>query len=166
MNFFISFKELQSNIFKKENIYFLLIILGSFFVDRYSKNIIINNFSENNYYVNNYINLDLIWNIGIGFGLFKTDSFLIYNLVTLLIGLVIIVLILVLFNSNKLEKLIYSIIIGGASGNFYDRLEYKAVPDFIDLHLNNFHWFTFNVADIFITLGIVIYIVRSIFVRS
>ena len=68
--------------------------------------------------------------------------------------------------SQKVEKLIYSIIIGGALGNFYDRLTYKAVPDFIDLHYNNFHLFTFNVADIFITFGIIIFVIRSFFVKS
>ena len=67
--------------------------------------------------------------------------------------------------SKRIDKLIYSIIIGGALGNFYDRINYNAVPDFIDLHYNNFHWFTFNVADIFITMGIMIYIIRSFFVK-
>ena len=68
--------------------------------------------------------------------------------------------------SEKLDKVIYSIIIGGAVGNFYDRLVYKAVPDFIDLHYDNFHWFTFNVADIFITIGILVFVIRSFFVNN
>ena len=106
----------------------------------------------------------MIWNIGIGFGFLSTESTIIYNLVTLLIGSVVVILIYVSLISDKFDKLIYSIIIGGAIGNFYDRLYYKAVPDFIDLHYDNFHWFTFNVADIFITIGIMIFIMRSFFI--
>ena len=68
--------------------------------------------------------------------------------------------------SESLDKFIYAIILGGALGNFYDRLVYKAVPDFIDLHYNNFHWFTFNVADIFITLGIIVFVLRSFFIKN
>ena len=85
---------------------------------------------------------------------------------SLIIGSVIIILIYVGLMSEKFDKLIYSIIIGGALGNFYDRLSYKAVPDFIDLHYNNFHWFTFNVADIFITLGILAFILRSFCIKK
>ena len=132
-----------------------------FFLDRISKFKIINNFNESAYFVNNYINIDLIWNIGIGFGLFSTNSSLLYNLVTLLIGVVIIILIYVFMKSDNIEKFSYAIIIGGASGNFYDRMIYKAVPDYIDIHYNNFHWFTFNVADIFITIGILIFIIKD-----
>ena len=90
---------------------------------------------------------------------------MIYNLVTILIGSVISLLIYFLMNADKVDKLIYSLIIGGALGNFYDRLTFKAVPDFIDIHYNNFHWFTFNVADIFITIGILVYIIRSFFIK-
>jgi signal peptidase II len=86
-------------------------------------------------------------------------------LTTFLIGSVILILLNVAFISENLEKLIYSIIIGGACGNFFDRLSYKAVPDFIDFHYNNFHWFTFNIADVFITLGIIVFIIRSFFVK-
>ena len=83
-----------------------------------------------------------------------------------MIGFVIIYLVYIFFESELKDKIIYSTIIGGALGNFYDRLIYKAVPDFIDFHYNNFHWFTFNVADIFITIGIVIFIIKSYFVRN
>ena len=161
MNFLIKFKEIKNNFFKKENAYFLLLALIIFFLDRISKFKIINNFNESAYFVNNYINIDLIWNIGIGFGLFSTNSSLLYNLVTLLIGVVIIILIYVFMKSDNIEKFSYAIIIGGASGNFYDRMIYKAVPDYIDIHYNNFHWFTFNVADIFITIGILIFIIKD-----
>ena len=155
MNFLINLKEKKKDFFKKENFYYLVILLLIFFFDRLSKSIIISNFNENIYYINDYVNFNLIWNIGIGFGLLSSDSSLFYNIVTILIGLVIIFLFYIFVLSTNVDKLIYSIIIGGALGNFYDRLTYKAVPDFIDLHYNNFHWFVFNVADIFITLGII-----------
>ena len=107
----------------------------------------------------------MTWNIGIGFGLLSTHSILLYNLVSITIGLVIIILFFIAINSNISDKIVYTLIIGGALGNFYDRIVYKAVPDFIDLHYLNFHWFTFNVADIFITIGIMIYIIRSFFIK-
>ena len=166
MNFLINLKEIKNNFSKKENIIYLILILIIFFLDRYSKFIVINNFSENTYYVNKYLNLDLIWNIGIGFGFLSTDSSIFYNSVTVTVGIVIIYLLYVFIQSEMIDKFIYSIIIGGALGNFFDRLTYKAVPDFIDLHYNNFHWFTFNVADIFITLGISIFIIRSFFIKN
>ena len=162
----IDLKEIKNKIVTKNNLYCLIVILIIFFLDRYTKLLILDNFSENTYYLNDYINLDLIWNIGIGFGFLSTDSYLAYNLITLLIGLVILSLFYFLVLSEIIDKLIYSVIIGGALGNFYDRLVYNAVPDFIDLHYDNFHWFTFNVADIFITIGILIFILRSFFVKN
>ena len=162
----IDLKEIKNKIATKNNLYCLIVILIIFFLDRYTKLLILDNFSENTYYLNDYINLDLIWNIGIGFGFLSTDSYLAYNLITLLIGLVILSLFYFLVLSEIIDKLIYSVIIGGALGNFYDRLVYNAVSDFIDLHYKNFHWFTFNVADIFITIGILIFILRSFFVKN
>ena len=156
MNFFTDIKEIKNNFFKKENIYFLLLISIVFFLDRISKFQIINNLNESTYYINNYINLDLIWNTGIGFGFLSFTSNFIYNTVTAIIALIIVFLFGYSFKSNKSEKLFLSIIIGGALGNFYDRIIFKAVPDFIDLHYNSFHWFTFNIADIFITIGLVL----------
>ena len=162
----INFKEIKNKIITKNNFYCLIVISIIFFSDRYAKLFILNNFTEETYYLNDYINLDLVWNIGIGFGLLSSNSSLLYNLMSLIIGSVIIILIYVGLMSEKFDKLIYSIIIGGALGNFYDRLSYKAVPDFIDLHYNNFHWFTFNVADIFITLGILAFILRSFCIKK
>ena len=162
----IDLKEIKNKIIIKNNLYCLIVISIIFFLDRYAKLFILNNFTEDTYYLNNYINLDLVWNIGIGFGLLSSNSSLLYNLMSLIIGSVIIILIYVGLMSEKFDKLIYSIIIGGALGNFYDRLSYKAVPDFIDLHYNNFHWFTFNVADIFITLGILAFILRSFSIKK
>ena len=159
-------KEIKNKIITKNNFYSLILISIIFFFDRYTKSLVLNNFTENTYYLNDYINLDLIWNIGVGFGLMSTDSDLIYNSITLLIGIVIVFLIFALIISDVIDKTIYTIIIGGALGNFYDRLIFKAVPDFIDIHYNNFHWFTFNVADIFISLGIIFFIMRSFFVKN
>ena len=162
----IDLREIKNTILKKENFYFLAIIFFIFGIDRYSKIEIINNFSQISFYLNDFLNFDLIWNTGIGFGFFSTNSTLVYNLVTILIILVILFIVSMFIVSERLDKLIYSIVIGGALGNLYDRFVYKAVPDFIDIHYNNFHWFTFNVADIFITIGILILILRNIFVKN
>ena len=159
-------KEIKNKIITKNNLYSLFLILLIFFFDRYTKLFVLNNFTENTYYLNDYINLDLIWNIGIGFGLMSTESDLIYNSITFLIAIVLLFLIFFLIISDIIDKIIYAIIIGGALGNFYDRLIFRAVPDFIDIHYKNFHWFTFNVADIFISLGIFFFIIRSFFVKN
>ena len=153
------------DLLNKESIYFFTDIIN-FIFDRVSKNYIIKNFSDTSHYINDYININLIWNIGIGFGFLSTDSTLFYNLVTIIIGLVIFYLVYIFIISENIDKFIFSIILGGAFGNIYDRLIYKAVPDFIDLHYNNFHWFTFNVADIFITMGIIIFIIRGFFIKN
>ncbi len=162
----IDLKEIKNKIVTKNNLYCLFIILIIFFLDRYTKFFILNNITENTYYLNDYINLDLVWNIGIGFGLLSTDSLIIYNSISIIIIIVIAVLIYMLIKSSHMDKFIYTIIIGGALGNFYDRLVYQGVPDFIDLHYNNFHWFTFNVADIFITIGVSAFIIRSFFIKN
>ena len=162
----IDLKEIKNKIITKNNLYYLIVISIIFFLDRYTKLFILKNFTKDTYYFNDYINLDLIWNIGIGFGLLSTNSTLIYNTITILIGFVILILLYFFISSTKIDKLIYSVIIGGASGNFYDRIIYNAVPDFIDLHYENFHWFTFNVADIFITVGVVLFVIRSFFLKN
>ncbi len=154
----INLKEIKNKILKKENFFSLIIVLLIFFIDRYSKIQIIKNFSENTFYLNNYVNIDLIWNTGIGFGILSFESNLYYNLISALIGLIIAFLAYYVLILPKTNKYIFAIIIGGAIGNFYDRLYFRAVPDFIDLHYENFHWFTFNIADIFITSGIIVYV--------
>ncbi len=161
----ISLKEIKNSIFSKENFYFLIIILLTFSIDRYSKIKIINNFSDTSFYLNDFLNLDLLWNTGIGFGLLSLESSIYYNFLSILIGLVIVLLIFVGIKSNKFEKFFFSMIIGGALGNFYDRIYFNAVPDFIDLHYKNFHWFTFNLADIFITIGIIFYIFNGVLIN-
>ena len=163
MIFFKFLEERKKDFFKKKNFYYSIILIIIFFFDRFTKINIINNFNEKTYYINDFLNLELVWNIGIGFGFFSTNSSLYYNLITLLIGLVIFALFYVFLLSENFDKIIYSIILGGALGNFYDRLTYKAVPDFIDMHYNNFHWFVFNVADIFITIGIIALLIKGFF---
>ena len=166
MNITNNFNSKKNLFIKKENIFVIILIIVLFSLDRASKIQIINNFSERVYLINDFINFDLIWNTGIGFGLLSFDSSLIYNSITIFIGAVILFLIYLAITSTNAEKLIFSTIIGGAIGNFYDRLTYNAVPDFIDLHYNDFHWFTFNVADIFITLGIIFYLMKNYFVKN
>jgi len=162
----IKLKEIKNEIFKKENFYFLIIILLVFSIDRYSKIKIIDNFSETSFYLNNFLNFDLLWNTGIGFGLLSSSTQLLYNLISTIIALVIIFLIIIGIKSDKFDKTVFSVIIGGALGNFYDRIYYKAVPDFIDLHYNDFHWFTFNVADVFISMGIIVYLFLGVFKKK
>ena len=157
MKLFTSLRDEKTVIFKKENITYILTILIIFLFDRYSKIQVIDKL-ERTYYLNDYLNFDLVWNNGIGFGLLSQSSTSLYNLISAVIGVVIIFLIYNVFFKKIREKFIFSIIIGGAIGNFYDRMIFKAVPDFIDLHYEDFHWFTFNIADIFITLGIAMYI--------
>ena len=161
MNFLNKLKESNTFSLTKENIFFILIITIAFTLDRITKYKILNNYSDSTYFINDYLNLDLIWNIGIGFGFLSTETSLIYNFITFIIGIFIIVLILISVTTRNLEKIIYGLIIGGALGNFYDRLIFQAVPDFIDIHINDLHWFRFNVADIFISIGIIGFIFES-----
>ena len=166
MNLIKKINEKKFSLLKKENIYSILLITLIFTLDRLSKAEIINDINSKSIYVNKFINFDLVWNTGVGFGLFSSESFLIYNLISILIGIVILTLFGVCLMSKSFDKFIFSVIIGGAIGNFYDMLFYNAVPDFIDIHYNNFHWFTFNVADIFITLGIITFVFKGFFEKK
>ena len=151
----IDLKEIKNTILKKENFYFLAIIFFIFGIDRYSKIEIINNFSEISFYLNDFLNFDLIWNTGIGFGLISLETNVFYHVLTILIGAINIVLIVLLIKFKGIYAYLIALIIGGSLGNLFDRVYYYAVPDFIDIHIGNFHWFIFNVADIFITVGII-----------
>jgi len=166
MNLVNNLNKKKIQFYKKTNIFYSLLIMLIFILDRVSKIHIVNNFNENTYFVNSFINLDLIWNTGIGFGLLSSDTSIIYNSITFLIGLLILILLNIAISLKNLDKIIFSIIIGGALGNFYDRIIFNAVPDFIDFHFNNFHWFTFNVADIFISLGIIGYLMKGVFLEN
>ena len=153
-------------IFFKENILMFFLIIFIFFIDRFSKTLMLNNVNENLIYINDFINFDLIWNTGIGFGFLSSSSSLIYNTISIIVGIIVIVLILISLKSDKFDKTAFSLIIGGALGNFYDRIFFKAVPDFIDIHYGNFHWFTFNIADFFITIGVICLITKGFFVKD
>ena len=151
----------------KENLITLFIIFTAFALDRISKiKIIKNQLNNDSIYINDFINFDLIWNTGVGFGLLSSNSSIFYNSITILIGLVIIFLFYLLTKSKLGDKILFALILGGALGNFYDRIVYYAVPDFIDLLFQNFHWFTFNMADIFITAGIIMLLVKELFINE
>ena len=156
--------EISNRIINRSNIISILLIGSIFLIDRFSKIKIINYILSNNnsIYVNNYLNLDLVWNTGIGFGFLALDGGTLYHLISLIIFIVILGLIFFIIKSSlESEKFLYSMILGGALGNFYDRALYFAVPDFIDIHFNDYHWFTFNIADIFISLGIILFIQKE-----
>ena len=160
-------KNIQKKFFLKETIISSIIVVFVFILDRVTKVLTINHQVKNpSIFVNDYLNFDLVWNTGIAFGLFSQNANIYYYLTTLLIFLVIIFLVYLITRSSFLEKILFSLILGGAIGNFYDRLIYLAVPDFIDFHINDFHWFTFNIADIFITLGIILIIIKDIIFKK
>tara|TARA_B100000787_G_scaffold145416_1_gene115569 strand:+ start:162 stop:662 length:501 start_codon:yes stop_codon:yes gene_type:complete len=117
-------------------------------------------------YLTSYLNLYLIWNKGIAFGLLSMNESMIYNTVTLIIGIIIILILFMLWRNDNIQRYFLLSIAGGALGNFYDRIIYTAVPDFIDLHFMGFHWFVFNVADIFITVGVFCLILVELFYNN
>ena len=160
-------RNTRHKIFSKEAVVPIVLLVSIFVFDRLSKIWIINHQEENSaIFINKFLNFELIWNTGIGFGLFSTDPNLFYNLTSLFIFLVVLFLCYLIFRSNFFDKICFSIVLGGALGNLYDRLIYFAVPDFIDFHLEDFHWFTFNIADIFITIGIILLIIKDLFVKK
>ena len=154
-----------NNMLKKNLLNFFLIIV-IFCIDRVSKFLMIqssNPYGDININVTSFLNLNLIWNDGIAFGLFSFDQNLYYNMLTIFICLIILIIVWLMLNSRGFEQLSFIMIVGGSLGNIFDRFYYSAVPDFIDIHFNNYHWFIFNVADIFITLGIMFLISIEIF---
>ena len=152
--------------FLSKNFYisFSLVILV-YLLDRLTKILVIQ-LDKNNVgsdiFNSAYLNIVLIWNKGIAFGLFSFNEAYFYNILTLVITIIIFILIFMSLKSEGFKKYSLLMIIGGALGNLHDRIFSKAVPDFIDLHVNNFHWFIFNVSDIFITLGVISLIVLEI----
>ena len=129
-----------------------------FALDRFSKTYILNilnNEGQVDFYVNQYLNIYLVWNTGIGFGLFSSENDIFYNLFTLIIIIINFVILYLAYVETKIKSVFLMIILGGSLGNLYDRIYYRAVPDFIDINFQGYHWFIFNVADILITLGII-----------
>jgi signal peptidase II len=143
----------------KKKIYLFIFVLVFFAIDRISKILILKNFLNNSsseIYINPFLNFSLVWNSGIGFGILQLEANIFYLLISIIITAINLILIYwMLSSSNYLESIFISIILGGALGNLFDRYYYSSVPDFIDLHYESFHWFTFNIADIFITIGII-----------
>ena len=147
----------------------LLILMMVFLIDRLTKFYILKLAEDDNLvdiYLTSYLNLYLIWNKGIAFGLLSMNESMIYNTITLIIGIIIIVILFMLWRSDNIQRYFLVLIVGGALGNFYDRIIYTAVPDFIDLHFKGFHWFVFNVADIFITVGVFCLILVELFYNN
>ena len=143
--------------FKKIFIYFG-IILFIFLADRISKLYILSVLEDLGFVdisINSYINLILVWNSGIGFGLLSFDQSNIYNAITTLIIFINLFIVYLIIKTNDFRVYFFLIILGGSLGNLFDRIYYSAVPDFIDISYNDYHWFIFNVADIFISLGII-----------
>ena len=154
-------------LYQKKFIDFFYIFI-IFFIDRITKIYIINlgeKYLDPEIFSSSFLNIYLIWNKGIAFGLFSFDQNSLYNFVTIIIIIIISVLIFLIFKSKKFKKFSYILVTGGALGNLFDRIVYSAVPDFIDIHYNQFHWFIFNVADIFITIGIICLIFDELFLE-
>lgn len=153
----------------KKNIIFIIIFTFIFATDRLSKLYILNLAEIDqtlNLFVTPFLNFYLIWNKGIAFGLFSFDQNFIYNLITFLIVIITLIILFIALKSKDYKGYFFISIFSGSIGNLYDRLYYSAVPDFIDFHINNFHWFIFNVADIFISLGVICLISVEIFVKK
>jgi len=147
----------------------LVIILIVFIFDRATKLYILKLAEVENsvdLYITSYLNLFLIWNKGIAFGLFSIDESIIYSSITILIGLIIVTILYMMLKNNNIQRYFFALITGGALGNLYDRVVYTAVPDFIDLHFYGFHWFVFNIADIFITIGVFCLILVELFINN
>ena len=152
--------------FSKNFYVYLFFVFFIFISDRLSKIYIINESLKNldNFILKStYLNIRLIWNEGIAFGLLSFDDKLFYHSLSILILIIIFIIIYMIIKSNGSKKFSLILILGGALGNFYDRIAYGAVPDFIDFHLNGFHWFIFNIADIFISIGVFALIILEIF---
>ena len=146
-----------------------IIVLAIFLADRFSKIYILKIIQANNtvdIYVNSYLNFYLIWNKGIAFGLFSFNEKFIYSVITGVIAAITIVILIMIFTNEGFKKFSLLLVFGGSLGNLFDRIYYSAVPDFIDFHIDNFHWFIFNVADIFITTGIICLIYAEIFLNK
>ena len=144
----------------------LILVLSIFLFDRLSKLYVIyldKKFFTSEIFSSKFLNINLIWNEGIAFGLLSLKEERFYNILTLIIALVIFIIFFMLRGNEGFKKYSLLMILGGALGNIYDRIFYKAVPDFIDFHVGNFHWFIFNIADIFITIGVVLIILIELF---
>ena len=147
----------------------IIIVLAVFFFDRATKMYLINlqtAGTDIDFYIFPFLNFYLVWNTGIGFGLASLESSIFYHMLTIIIAIINLALIFFLLKAKGIYTYLFALIIGGSLGNLFDRIYYYAVPDFIDIHIGNFHWFVFNVADIFITVGIIGLILIEIFKKE
>ena len=145
-------------ILRKNFIINSLIVFSIFLLDRISKIYVIyldKKILGSEIFSSKYFNITLIWNEGIAFGLLNFEKNYLYNILTIFILTVIILILFMIIKTEGLKKFSLLLILGGALGNIFDRIFYKAVPDFIDFHIGNFHWFIFNIADIFISVGVI-----------
>jgi len=152
-------------ILRKSFIISSLLVFSIFLLDRLSKIYVIyldKKFLGSELLSSKFLNIRLIWNEGIAFGLLSFNETIFYNALTFFILIIILIIFFMISKSNGIKKFSLMMILGGAIGNIYDRILYKAVPDFLDFHIGNFHWFIFNVADIFITLGVIFMIIIEI----
>ena len=153
---------------QKIDFYSLGLILIIFSLDRLSKLYVINLIKDRDseIFLYDFLNITLNWNTGIAFGLLSSNTNFFYHFVSAIILLIIIYLIYLMVKEDNYGKIIFALIIGGAVGNLYDRLTYFDFPDFIDFHIKNFHWFTFNIADVFITFGIFFMLIKEFFFKQ
>ena len=159
----------MSDYLKKVSLSNFFLILAIFLLDRISKIYVIDQSKKslsNNLFLSDYLNISLMWNEGIAFGLFAFDESFFYNFITILIIMVIIIVFFMILKNKGYKKYSLILILGGALGNLYDRIFFGAVPDFIDFHIGDFHWFVFNVADIFISIGVIIMILSEFMVTK
>ena len=159
----------MTQLLNKKFVFYLLIIVVIFSLDRISKLYVINiaeTYGNVDIFINNFINIILVWNTGIGFGLFSFEKSNIYSFITLVILLINFLIIYLIVINKGIKNYFLAAILGGSLGNLFDRFYYSAVPDFIDLNYKEFHWFVFNIADIFITIGIICLILDEIILNK
>ena len=153
----------------KKYIIYLLIFTIIFALDRITKIYILHLAEINNtldIYITSFLNFYLIWNKGIAFGLLSFDKNIVYNFITFFIAFVTLIIFIIAIKSSDFKGYLFMVIFSGSIGNLFDRFYFSAVPDFIDFHINDFHWFIFNVADIFISLGVICLIFVEIFINK
>ena len=159
---------MNSNLFKKITIFVSVLVL-IFFLDRISKIYILQLASKSediNIYINQFLNFNLVWNKGIAFGLFSFEKSLIYNLITTLITIINLIILYLAFIYKDIRAYFFIVILGGSLGNLFDRFYYGSVPDFIDINFKGYHWFIFNVSDIFITVGVICLIIAELLMNK
>ena len=159
---------MNSNLFKKITIFVSVLVL-IFFLDRISKIYILqlaSNSGDINLYINQFLNLNLVWNKGIAFGLLSFEKSVVYNLITSIIIIINLIILYLAYIYKDIRAYFFIVILGGSLGNLFDRFYYGSVPDFIDINFKGYHWFIFNVSDIFITVGVICLIIAELLMNK